>query len=95
MKRQVLKPTGKDLRPKPGKPYTPKGEGKIPKAKDISQMSSDEIRENLLALKYAQMSLNAKKGQGGSIENVGQFRNNRRTIARMMTVLVQRGERCV
>jgi ribosomal protein L29 len=95
MKRQVFKPTGKDLRPMPGKPYTPKGDAGIPKAKDINQMSSDEIRENLLALKFAQMSLNAKKGQGGAIENVGQIRNNRRTIARMMTVLVQRGERCV
>jgi large subunit ribosomal protein L29 len=95
MVKQLKVSTGKNRAVQIGKPYTPRAEGKTPKAKDINQMSSDEIREHLIALKYAQISLEGKRASGGALENPGQLRNNRKTIARMKTILIKRGERCV
>jgi ribosomal protein L29 len=95
MAKQIKVSTGKDRSVKPGKLYTPKAGVGIPKAKDINEMSSVEIREHLAAIKVAQMSLDAKNARGEAIENNHQIRNNRRTVARMKTILIKRGERCV
>jgi len=91
---KVVKVTQKK---KPVTEYTPKADkGGTTKATDINQMSSDEIREHLAAVRLAQMSLLAKNAQkGATIKNPMQIRQNRRTIARMLTVLVKRGERAV
>lgn len=68
----------------------------LPKMNEIDQMSSNEIREHVKEYRAALMTLNGQvKGQKKSIENPGQIRHIKRTIARMITVLVRRGERVV
>ena len=69
---------------------------KVMHGKDIDQMSSDEIREKLKDVKMQNMTYLAQvKSQNKPIEHPSRIRENRKMIARMMTVLVKRGERCV
>ena len=68
---------------------------RAPNMTAINQMSSVEIRENIAAIKVAQMNLIGRKERKGSIDHPMQIRQNRRTLARMITVLVKRGERVV
>jgi ribosomal protein L29 len=63
--------------------------------KQIHEMSSDEIRELLVKLKTANMvPLAQVKSQKKAIEHPSQIRENKKMIARCMTILIQRGERC-
>jgi len=64
------------------------------KAKDFDQMSSVELREHLVKLRVEKMSTDGKirKGDAGLS---GSIRNTKKAIARIMTILVKRGERCV
>ncbi len=65
----------------------------LPNMAEIDQMSSIEIREHVKQYRAAMMRLNGQvKSQKKSIENPGQIRQTKRTIARMITVLIQRGE---
>jgi len=74
------------------KPY----DQRAPNARTIDQMSSDELREHIAAIRFAQMSMKAKNAQKGSTNTTPmQVRQNRRTMARMITILVKRGERVV
>lgn len=68
----------------------------LPTMNDINGMSSNELREHIEKYRKALMSLNGQvKGQQKSIENPMRLRHTRRTVARMITVLVRRGERVV
>ena len=68
----------------------------LPNINEIDQMSSTEIREHVAEYRAALMTLNGQvKGQKKSIENPAQIKHIKRTIARMITVLVRRGERVV
>lgn len=68
----------------------------LPTMQEIDQMSSTEIREHVKQYRATMMSLNGQvKGQRKSIENPGQIRQTKRTIARMITVLIRRKERVV
>jgi ribosomal protein L29 len=63
---------------------------------EIDQMSSVEIREHISQYRSSLMTLNGQvKGQKKDIENPMRIRQTKRTIARMITVLVRRGERVV
>ena len=64
--------------------------------KQIHEMSSDEIRDLLAKLKRDIMTPLAQvKSQKKAIEHPSQIRESKRMIARCMTVLVKRKERCV
>lgn len=56
-------------------------------------MSSIEIREQITKLREQQMSLVGKmKGKGLPVDNPMQKREIKRTLARMITTLIKRGE---
>lgn len=57
-------------------------------------MSSTELRELLAKCRLEKMALDGKihKGEPG---RGGLVRNTRKTIARIMTILVRRKERCI
>lgn len=69
------------------------------RAKDINQMSSDEIRKVLSDARARKMTIEAKNaGVGGAqplVHPSGEAKQNRKLIARCMTILVKRKERCV
>jgi ribosomal protein L29 len=71
---------------------------KVPKSKDLNGMSSDELRESLAALKLEKMKIDGSN-KGDSANPIphpsGQARQTRKTIARIMTILTRRRERCV
>jgi ribosomal protein L29 len=71
---------------------------KVPKAKEFDQMSSDELREMLSQLKLRKMAIDGsnKSPIAHPIDHPsGEARQNRKSIARIMTILVKRGEKCV
>jgi ribosomal protein L29 len=66
------------------------------KAKPMNEMSSDELRTIIKDARLQNMTLNAQvKSQKKAIEHPSRIKENRRMIARAMTILVKRGERCV
>lgn len=69
---------------------------KLPNAQEINEMSSNEIREHIKEYRSAMITMNGKnKAQGLVLDNPSQIRHTKRTIARMITVLIRRGERVV
>jgi len=71
---------------------------KTPTAKDLDQMSSDELRKDLADLRQQQIGIKCRNAGFGVKMNEhpsGQARQTRVTIARIMTILVKRRERCV
>ena len=68
------------------------------KARDFDQMSSDELRETLAKLKQQRM-INDAKNQAMVLKKLehpsGETRQTKKSIARIMTILVRRKERCV
>ncbi len=72
-----------------------KGKHKFPTSNDINQMSNDEIREQLKQYKRALMSDAAKNRKGLQLDNPMSIRQTKKTIARMMTILIKRNEKCV
>jgi len=71
---------------------------KVPKTTDLNEMTSDELRESLAALKMEKMKIDGSN-KGDSANPIphpsGQARQTRKTIARIMTILIGREERCV
>ena len=68
----------------------------IMKGKEMHQMSSEELRKLLADAKLQKVTLlGLSKGKKEAPKNSSAIKENRRTIARAMTILVQRGERCV
>jgi ribosomal protein L29 len=68
----------------------------LPNSNEINQMSSNEIREHIKKYKLSLMTdVGRNTGKGLTLENPSRIRETKRTIARMMTVLVRRKERCV
>lgn len=71
----------------PSKPRT------RPTARDINEMSSVEIREEIKKLRADLMHYNGVvKGKKQTIENPMIIRETKRTLARMITILIKRGE---
>jgi ribosomal protein L29 len=71
---------------------------KVLHAKDYNEMSSDELRETLKHLRADKMSIDGKNKSPMATplpHPSGQARQNRKSIARVMTILVKRKERCV
>ena len=67
-------------------------------AKDYNDMSSVELREHLAQLKATKMVVDCKNKSPTAIPTKhpsGEARQNRKAIARIMTILVKRKERCV
>lgn len=63
---------------------------------DIEQMSSQEIREHIVEYRAALIKpLTEAKVKKMRLENPMIIRELKRTIARMITVLIRRGERVV
>jgi ribosomal protein L29 len=71
---------------------------KVLHAKDYNEMSSDELRETLKKLKLRKMTIDCSNHEANAkpIDHPsGEARQNRKQIARIMTILVKRKERCV
>jgi ribosomal protein L29 len=65
---------------------------------EYHQMSSDELRTLLAKLRNDKVRIDGKNKSPMATplsHPSGEARQNRKAIARIMTVLVQRGERCV
>ena len=63
---------------------------------EMNQMSSEELRKIIADQKKAQMTFyGLSKGKSELPQNPGSIRQGRKMIARAMTILVKRGERCV
>jgi len=65
-------------------------------AKTMDQMSSDEIRKIVTDCRAANITFLAQvKSQKKQIEHPKRIKENKKMIARGLTVLVRRKERCV
>jgi len=65
----------------------------ILRMREIREMTSDERRKKLEELQTELSRLRAMVRAGGSIQNPGRIRELRRTIARILTVMREEGER--
>ncbi len=65
----------------------------ILRMREIREMTPDERRRKLEELRTELSRLKAMVRAGGSIENPGRIRELRRTIARILTVMGEGGER--
>jgi len=66
----------------------------LPNMQEIDQMSSNELREHLVMYRAALLTpITQVKSQKKQIENPMIIRQTKRTIARIITVLIRRGER--
>ncbi|MCD6479800.1 50S ribosomal protein L29 [Candidatus Bathyarchaeota archaeon] len=65
----------------------------ILRMREIREMTPDERRKKLEELRTELSRLKAMVRAGGSIENPGRIRELRRTIARILTVMREEGER--
>ncbi|RLI08693.1 50S ribosomal protein L29 [Candidatus Bathyarchaeota archaeon] len=65
----------------------------ILRMREIREMTPDERRRKLEELRTELSRLKAMVRAGGSIENPGRIRELRRTIARILTVMREEGER--
>jgi len=66
--------------------------------KNLHEMSSDELREMLQKAKMDKLRIYGKNKSPMSVPLAhpsGEAKQNRKMIARVMTILVKRGERCV
>jgi large subunit ribosomal protein L29 len=59
------------------------------KIADVKAMTADQLKDEVLKLKKAQLNLRFQRATG-QIENTAQIRNIRRDIARLKTVASQR-----
>jgi len=59
------------------------------KAKDVEQLSDDQLQDKLIELKKEQFNLRFQAASG-SIENTARVRQVRRGVARIKTAQVQR-----
>jgi len=62
------------------------------KAKDVRQMSSEERREKLKELKEELMHERGVSAMGGSSPSPGKIRQIRQSIARILTIMKEKGE---
>jgi len=65
----------------------------ILRMREIREMTPDERRRKLEELQTELSRLRAMVRAGGSIQNPGRIRELRRTIARILTVMREEGER--
>ena len=65
----------------------------ILRMREIREMKPDERRKKLEELQTELSRLRAMVRAGGSIQNPGRIRELRRTIARILTVMREEGER--
>lgn len=59
------------------------------KAKDLRTKTADQLKEDLQALQKSQFNLRFQQASG-QLENTAQFRQNRRQIAAIKTILGER-----
>ena len=59
------------------------------KAKDMRAKTADQLKDDLLALQKSQFNLRFQQASG-QLENTAQFRQNRRQIAMIKTILGER-----
>ena len=60
------------------------------KAEDMRTKSADELNDALLALKKEQFNMRFQRASG-QLENTSRFREVRRDIARIKTIMSERG----
>ncbi len=61
------------------------------KAKEVREMSEQEVRDTLKSLKETLMRERASRAMGGAPTNPGKMGSVSREIARMKTVMAERG----
>lgn len=57
------------------------------KIKDIRNMKESQLNDKLVELKKEQLKMDAQVATGTNPQNAGQIRQNRRTMARIKTIL--------
>ena len=62
------------------------------KIEDVRAKNSDELETELMALKKEQFNLRFQRATG-QLENTARVRSIRRDVARIKTILQQRGEK--
>lgn len=62
----------------------------FPTARDINEMTNEELLANIKQIREHNMTVIAKNKRGERIENPGALRQSKRTVARMMTILAKR-----
>jgi large subunit ribosomal protein L29 len=59
------------------------------RAREIDEMSPEARVKRLTELKEELLQLSAQKALGGSVQNPGEFKQTRRSIARLLTKMNQ------
>ena len=57
------------------------------KAREIHEMSNEAREKRLIELREELLQLRAQKSLGGSVQNSGEFKQTRRSIARLLTIM--------
>ncbi len=60
------------------------------RAREIHEMSGEARQRRLLELKEELLQMSAQKALGGSVQNPGEFKQTRRSIARLLTKMNQK-----
>jgi ribosomal protein L29 len=59
------------------------------RAREIDEMSAEARVKRLVELREELLQLSAQKALGGSVQNAGEFKQTRRSIARLLTKMNQ------
>ena len=62
------------------------------KAREIHEMSDEARQKRLIELKEENLQVRAQKSLGGSVQNSGEFKQTRRSIARLLTIINENKE---
>ena len=62
------------------------------RSKDIDEMSDEQIEQTLNELRDEMLQLSSQQALGGSASNAGEYKQTRRSIARVLTKLSLRKE---
>lgn len=62
------------------------------RSKDIDEMSDEQIEQTLNELRDEMLQLRSQQALGGSASNAGEYKQTRRSIARVLTKLSMRKE---
>ena len=62
------------------------------KAREIHEMSDEARAKRLIELREELLQLRAQKSLGGSVQNSGEFKQTRSSIARLLTIMTENKE---
>ncbi len=60
------------------------------RSREIDEMSNEARDKRLIELRDELLQISAQKALGGSVQNAGEFKQTRRSIARLLTKMNQK-----